>query len=259
MTSWLRIENLVSSKLHAQLHHRAAHRALVGLRAGVRRRQPAASPMPPMAAPGLAVPHASARPVVEFRVQVLAPVLFESHGRWPRRDHFARRGRLAGESRARPSRRNAPAKVAFTNMASQAAGRRAARRYAALARCRAPGGAGDRAEAPAARDHQRRHSSPARASRPPPDGEVLHGPLDVRADFRHQPFAAVGVPAHWSGRAYPDDRPRRPARCSRAMWRCRSRSTAGRIDNRIWLNFAGGRQVARRRKASCRATKSRCA
>lgn len=30
----------------------------------------------------------------------------------------------------------------------------------------------------------------------PPDGEVLHGPLDLRADFRHEPFSAMGAPAN---------------------------------------------------------------
>lgn len=34
------------------------------------------------------------------------------------------------------------------------------------------------------------------ALKAPADGEVLHGPLDFRADFRHQPFSAMGAPAN---------------------------------------------------------------
>ena len=51
----------------------------------------------------------------------------------------------------------------------------------------------------------------------PADGDVLHGPLDFRADFRHAPFAAIGTPAQL-------DRAARMSRPVRSICR-RSRAT----------------------------------
>jgi uncharacterized protein (TIGR02099 family) len=73
----------------------------------------------------------------------------------------------------------------------------------------------------------------------PADGDVVHGPLDVRADFRHEPFTAMGAPANWTGRVYvstgPVDLPMlaRYVKMPFAVY-------DGRIENRIWLNFARG-------------------
>ena len=73
----------------------------------------------------------------------------------------------------------------------------------------------------------------------PADGDVLHGPLDVRADFRHEPLTAMGAPANWTGRVYvssgPVDLPMlaRYVKMPFAVY-------DGRIENRIWLNFARG-------------------
>ncbi|MDR5810864.1 AsmA-like C-terminal region-containing protein [Caballeronia sp. LZ019] len=77
----------------------------------------------------------------------------------------------------------------------------------------------------------------------PADGDVLHGPLDFRADFRHEPFTAMGAPANWTGRAYlstgPVDLPMlaRYVKMPFALY-------DGRIENRIWLNFARGQLQA---------------
>ena len=73
----------------------------------------------------------------------------------------------------------------------------------------------------------------------PADGDVLHGPLGVRADFRHEPFSAMGAPANWTGRLYlstgPVDMPTlaRYVKMPFALY-------DGRVENRIWLNFARG-------------------
>ncbi|WP_244814387.1 YhdP family protein [Caballeronia sp. Lep1P3] len=73
----------------------------------------------------------------------------------------------------------------------------------------------------------------------PADGDVLHGPLDFRADFRHEPFSAMGAPANWTGRLYvstgPVDLPTlaRYVKMPFAMY-------GGRVENRIWLDFARG-------------------
>ncbi|WP_250450347.1 YhdP family protein [Caballeronia sp. ATUFL_M2_KS44] len=73
----------------------------------------------------------------------------------------------------------------------------------------------------------------------PADGDVLHGPLDFRADFRHEPFTTMGAPANWTGRLYlstgPVDLPMlaRYVKMPFAVY-------DGRIENRIWLNFARG-------------------
>lgn len=73
----------------------------------------------------------------------------------------------------------------------------------------------------------------------PADGDILHGPLDFRADFRHQPFSAIGVPAHWTGRAYVTTGPVDLPMLARYV-KIPFEMYSGRIDNRIWLNFAGG-------------------
>jgi uncharacterized protein YhdP len=78
------------------------------------------------------------------------------------------------------------------------------------------------------------------ALKAPADGDVLHGPLDFRADFRHEPFTAMGAPANWSGRLFlttgPVDLPTlaRYVKLPFTMY-------GGRVDNRIWLDFSRGR------------------
>ncbi|SAL75851.1 YhdP family phospholipid transporter [Caballeronia telluris] len=74
----------------------------------------------------------------------------------------------------------------------------------------------------------------------PADGDVLHGPLDFRADFRHQPFAAIGAPAHWTGRAYVSTGPVDLPTLARYV-KMPFEIYSGQFDNRIWLNFAGGK------------------
>ncbi|SAL64554.1 hypothetical protein AWB74_03486 [Caballeronia arvi] len=73
----------------------------------------------------------------------------------------------------------------------------------------------------------------------PADGEVLHGPLDFRADFRHQPFSAMGAPANWSGRLYVSTGPVDLPTLARYV-KTPFQMYSGRINNEIWLNFAGG-------------------
>ncbi|KND54768.1 putative exported protein [Candidatus Paraburkholderia kirkii] len=77
------------------------------------------------------------------------------------------------------------------------------------------------------------------ALKAPADGELLHGPLDLRADFRHQPFSAMGAPANWTGRLYvftgPVDLPTLARYVNMPF-----QMFGGLINNQIWLNFAGG-------------------
>ena len=73
----------------------------------------------------------------------------------------------------------------------------------------------------------------------PPDGKVLHGPLDFRAYFRHARLAAIGKPINWTGQAYistgPVDLPALAHYMDFPI-----ETYAGRIDNAIWIDFAQG-------------------
>ncbi|CAL8475183.1 YhdP family protein [Caballeronia sp. S22] len=77
------------------------------------------------------------------------------------------------------------------------------------------------------------------ALKAPADGDVLHGPLDFRADFRHQPFSAMGAPANWTGRLYMSTGPVDLPMLARYV-KLPFQMYDGRINNQIWLNFAGG-------------------
>ncbi|CAG4886421.1 hypothetical protein LMG31841_00189 [Paraburkholderia saeva] len=77
----------------------------------------------------------------------------------------------------------------------------------------------------------------------PADGNVLHGPLDFRANFRHTPLTAVGKPINWKGHAYlstgPVDLPALARYIDFPV-----ETYAGRIDNAIWIDFAEGRMTS---------------
>ncbi|WP_321798366.1 YhdP family protein [Caballeronia sp. J97] len=77
------------------------------------------------------------------------------------------------------------------------------------------------------------------ALKAPADGDVLHGPLDFRADFRHQPFTAMGAPANWTGRLYLSTGPVDLPTLARYV-KLPFQMYDGRINNQIWLNFARG-------------------
>ncbi|AME23853.1 YhdP family phospholipid transporter [Burkholderia sp. PAMC 26561] len=74
----------------------------------------------------------------------------------------------------------------------------------------------------------------------PPDGDVLHGPLDFRADFTHTRFSTAGRPENWTGDAYlstgPVDLPTLAHYVKMPF-----ATYSGRFDNRIWLDFADGK------------------
>ncbi|WP_250463087.1 YhdP family protein [Caballeronia sp. GAFFF2] len=73
----------------------------------------------------------------------------------------------------------------------------------------------------------------------PADGDVLHGPLDVRADFRHEPFTAMGAPANWTGRLYVSTGPLDLPTLGRYV-KLPFQIYDGRVENRIWVDFARG-------------------
>ncbi|SAK42706.1 hypothetical protein AWB82_00445 [Caballeronia glebae] len=77
------------------------------------------------------------------------------------------------------------------------------------------------------------------ALKAPADGDVLHGPLDLRADFHHRPFSAMGAPANWTGRLYVSTGPVDLPTLARYV-KLPFQMFSGRINNLIWLNFAGG-------------------
>jgi uncharacterized protein (TIGR02099 family) len=77
----------------------------------------------------------------------------------------------------------------------------------------------------------------------PPNGKVLLGPLDFRAQFKHAPLSAVGKPINWTGNAYlstgPVDLPTLAHYTDFPI-----EIFAGRIDNAIWIEFAQGRMTS---------------
>jgi uncharacterized protein (TIGR02099 family) len=74
----------------------------------------------------------------------------------------------------------------------------------------------------------------------PPDGSVLHGPLDFRAQFKHAPLSAIGKPINWTGQAYVSTGPvDLPALAHYIDFPIET--FAGRVDNAIWIEFAQGR------------------
>ncbi|MFM0494422.1 YhdP family protein [Paraburkholderia caledonica] len=74
----------------------------------------------------------------------------------------------------------------------------------------------------------------------PPDGRLLHGPIDFRTHFRHAPLAAIGKPINWKGQAYVSTGPVDLPTLARYV-RFPIETFAGRIDNAIWVEFADGR------------------
>ncbi|MFX1734838.1 AsmA-like C-terminal region-containing protein [Paraburkholderia sp. A1RI_3L] len=74
----------------------------------------------------------------------------------------------------------------------------------------------------------------------PPEGRLLHGPLDFRARFRSPRTGAPGKPVGWSGSAYvstgPVDLPTLAGYIDIPV-----ETYAGRIDNVIWASFSEGR------------------
>ncbi|XUW88928.1 YhdP family protein [Burkholderia sp. M6-3] len=74
----------------------------------------------------------------------------------------------------------------------------------------------------------------------PPDGRLLHGPIDFRTHFRHAPLAAIGKPINWKGQAYVSTGPVDLPTLARYV-RIPIETFAGRIDNAIWVAFADGR------------------
>ena len=74
----------------------------------------------------------------------------------------------------------------------------------------------------------------------PPDGQLLHGPLDFRTHFRHAPLAAIGKPTNWKGQAYVSTGPVDLPTLARYV-KFPIETFAGRIDNAIWVDFADGR------------------
>jgi uncharacterized protein (TIGR02099 family) len=73
-----------------------------------------------------------------------------------------------------------------------------------------------------------------------PDGDLLHGPLDFRADFRTPHFSVPGRPANWTGQAYLSTGPVDLPMLSRYVTMPFA-TYGGRFDNRIWLDFARGK------------------
>ncbi|MGA7777999.1 MAG: YhdP family protein [Paraburkholderia sp.] len=77
----------------------------------------------------------------------------------------------------------------------------------------------------------------------PPDDKVLHGPLDFRAQFKHAPLSAIGKPINWTGQAYLSTGPVDLPTLARYM-DFPIETSAGVIDNAIWIEFAQGRMTS---------------
>ena len=74
----------------------------------------------------------------------------------------------------------------------------------------------------------------------PPDGQVLHGPIDFRTHFKHTPLSAIGKPINWTGQVYMSTGPVDLPTLARYI-NFPIETFAGRIDNAIWADFADGR------------------
>jgi uncharacterized protein (TIGR02099 family) len=70
-------------------------------------------------------------------------------------------------------------------------------------------------------------------------GTVLHGPLDIRAHFRHAFFSTAGKPQNWHGQAYLDTGPVDLPTLGRYV-KLPIEAFAGRVDNVAWVHFAHG-------------------
>ncbi|SIT42681.1 putative membrane protein [Paraburkholderia ribeironis] len=77
----------------------------------------------------------------------------------------------------------------------------------------------------------------------PPDGRVLHGPIDFRTYFRHAPLSAIGKPINWTGEVYVSTGPVDLPTLSRYI-NFPIETFAGRVDNAIWADFNEGRMTA---------------
>lgn len=73
----------------------------------------------------------------------------------------------------------------------------------------------------------------------PADGTLFDGPLDFRARFKHNPFGVVGRPSNWHGTAYVSASAVDLPTLSRYAT-IHLETLAGRISNRIWVDFGGG-------------------
>jgi uncharacterized protein YhdP len=73
-----------------------------------------------------------------------------------------------------------------------------------------------------------------------PDGNVLHGPLDFRADFRSATFGQPGDASSWIGTAYATAGPLDLRTASHYM-ALPVTVDAGSVAGRVWLDFGGGR------------------
>ncbi|WP_244306322.1 YhdP family protein [Paraburkholderia lacunae] len=74
----------------------------------------------------------------------------------------------------------------------------------------------------------------------PAEGQVLHGPLDFRAHFKHARLSAIGKPVNWTGQVYVSTGPVDLPTLARYV-NFPIETFAGRIDNAIWVDFANGR------------------
>ncbi len=74
----------------------------------------------------------------------------------------------------------------------------------------------------------------------PPDGQVLHGPIDFRTHFKHARLSAIGKPINWTGQVYISTGPVDLPTLARYI-NFPIEVFAGRIDNAIWVDFADGR------------------
>lgn len=73
----------------------------------------------------------------------------------------------------------------------------------------------------------------------PADGQVLHGPIDFRTHFKHEPLSAIGKPVNWTGQVYMSTGPVDLPTLARYV-DFPIETFAGRIDNAIWADFADG-------------------
>lgn len=229
-----RIEQMVSSKIHAQLHIGRITATWSGVQPSFDIDNLSIESVD--GKPGLAVPHASA--TVAWRSLVrLKPILSNLSVDGP--DVIIARsvdGSLSVAGVPIPARRNGNNAFMTWLLSQQAVVLQGGTLRWRDAKLGAPELALKRIKLEVLNDGLRHRLS----LQAPADGDLLHGPLDFRADFEHERFSVAGRWTNWTGQAYLSTGPVDLPMLFKFV-KVPFVAYGGRFDNRIWIDFSSGK------------------